>query len=47
MKAIRLVCSFRGHRWRRFRREHEDMRECTRCGYLVRAAADPPRMIGE
>lgn len=36
----------RGHKWHRFRREGVDMRECKRCGYLVRRDADPPRIMG-
>lgn len=46
MKASRLVCLVGFHRWRWFRREGVDMRECTRCGQLVRQDADPPRMMG-
>ena len=45
MKAVRLICAVTGHKWRRFRREGEDTRECLRCGYLVRADADRPRMM--
>ncbi|CAN7322164.1 MULTISPECIES: hypothetical protein [Knoellia] len=45
MRAKDLVCRVRGHRWRRFRREGLDMRECRRCGYLVRADSDRPRML--
>ena len=45
VKAKRLICAVRGHQWRRFRREGEAMRECGRCGYLVRAGADPPKMV--
>ena len=45
MKAKRLICAVSGHKWRRFRREGEDIRECLRCGYLVRADADPPNMM--
>jgi hypothetical protein len=45
MKAVRLVCTVGGHKWHRFRREGVDMRECKRCGYLVRRDADPPRMM--
>ena len=43
MKAKHLICSVAGHRWHRFRREGVGMRECTRCGHLVRSDADPPR----
>ena len=46
MKAARILCVFGGHQWHRFRREGLDMRECKRCGYLVRHDADPPRMMG-
>jgi hypothetical protein len=46
MKAGRLICMVGGHKWHRFRREGLDMRECKRCGYLVRHDADPPRMMG-
>ena len=46
MNARRLICAVRGHKWRRFRREGEDTRQCLRCGYLVRSAADPPNMMG-
>jgi len=45
MKASRLLCRFSGHKWHRFRREGADMRECVRCGYLVRRDSDPPRMM--
>ena len=45
MTAVRLVCTVRGHRWRRFREEGVDMRECLRCGQLVGRDADPPPPI--
>lgn len=45
MKAVRLICTVRGHQWRRFRQEGADMRQCLRCGYLVRRDADPARPI--
>lgn len=45
MRAKDLVCRVRGHRWHRFRREGLDMRECLRCGYIVRADSDRPRML--
>lgn len=45
MRFARLVCSLRGHRWRRFRSEGATMRECRRCGHLVRADEDPPIMM--
>ncbi len=46
MQAGRLVCMVGFHKWHRFRREGLDMRECKRCGYLVRHDAEPPRMMG-
>ena len=46
MKAARVFCLFGAHKWHRFRREGLDMRECLRCGYVVRHDADPPRMMG-
>jgi Zn ribbon nucleic-acid-binding protein len=45
VKAKHLVCRLRGHRWHRYRREGLDMRECLRCGYVVRADSDRPKMI--
>jgi len=46
MKAMRLLCAVGWHDWHRARREGLAMRECKRCGYLVRQDADPPRMMG-
>jgi len=46
MKATRLLCAVGWHDWRWFRREGLTMRECKRCGALVRQDADPPRMMG-
>ena len=46
MKAARVFCPIGAHTWHRFRREGLGVRECVRCGYVVRHDADPLRTMG-